>query len=99
MAERAKHLKFVGGYTAYGMPRRYYADIPARDLDEHDIARLSDEQYARALAGDRPVYQERKRTPHDEAPAQPQSVPVVPGDHNPAEPVAAADEKPEKAKR
>lgn len=39
---------------------RHMVGIPARDLDEGDIAALTDEQYERATGGADPLYREPK---------------------------------------
>lgn len=53
---RVKALKFVGEYDDFdGKPLRFFPGIPARDLDEFDIANLTDEQYA-TVTGENPLY-------------------------------------------
>lgn len=58
--ERPTRLLFRGSYQDYGNgylePDRHLPGIPARDLDASDIALLSDEQLADALAGADPLY-------------------------------------------
>lgn len=50
MAERPTALKWIGPMTPEGNPARWMPGIPARDLTERDMRRLSDEQVAEALA-------------------------------------------------
>lgn len=50
---RAKALVFHGNDS---QPRRKLFDVPRRDLNERDIARLTDEQYENATGGERPLY-------------------------------------------
>lgn len=59
--QRAHALKFKGKYDEAGKPDRYFPGIPARDLDEADIARLSNAEYADAIGGDKPLYAEVKK--------------------------------------
>lgn len=69
---RPTALKFLGAYLDFGdgrkQPDRWLANIPARDLDEADIAQLSDEQLANATGGPNPLYREVKAKTETEAP-------------------------------
>lgn len=47
MSKRASALKYSGGDPVYGT---HLAGVPARDLDEQDIAAMSDDQYRDATA-------------------------------------------------
>lgn len=69
MSARPKALKYRGkmleakdldGNVVMRGPDRFYTGIPARDLDEADIAQLSDEQLKNAMGGDDPLYVEPK---------------------------------------
>lgn len=50
MAERPKSLTWVGPMTLDGNPAQWMPGIPARDLKERDLKRMSDELVAEALA-------------------------------------------------
>lgn len=54
---RASKLVYTGGKMK---PRRTFPFAPARDLNERDIARLTDEQYATITGGAKPIYHEPK---------------------------------------
>lgn len=56
MATRAKALHFVGQRDHDGRPLEYFAFVPARDLDEAEIASLTDEQYDAITGGASPLY-------------------------------------------
>lgn len=59
MPKRPSKLKFAGQKGADGMPVAFFADVPARDLEEADIALLSDERLAEiqtAPEGRKPLY-------------------------------------------
>ncbi len=58
MPERPKALFYVGQTNAEGRPTEYFPGVPARDLDEADIASLSDGQVAEAAASS--LYQKSK---------------------------------------
>lgn len=64
MATRPKALKFTGMYRDFGNgkiePDRFFNGIPARDLDEADIAELTDDQLKDAMGGRDPLYVEPK---------------------------------------
>lgn len=47
MSKRATSLRYSGGDPVYGTS---VAGVPARDLDDADIAALSDDQYRDATA-------------------------------------------------
>lgn len=49
-----------GTVVEYG-PDRSFPGIPARDLDEEDIKRLTPEEYADATGGKQPLYTPEKR--------------------------------------
>src|SRR5262245_45119869 len=44
MSERATRLFYLGGITRD--PGDFFNGVPRRDLDEHEVAALSDEEYA-----------------------------------------------------
>lgn len=50
---RPKALKFQGKNDPNGY---YFAGVPARDLDEADIAQLDDETLKTITGGDKPLY-------------------------------------------
>lgn len=54
--KRPEKLKFRGSYDASGQPDRYFAAVPARDLDATDIALLTDEQIKDITGGPDPLY-------------------------------------------
>lgn len=59
MPKRPSKLKFSGRMGADGVPVEFFADVPARDLEEADIALLSDERLAEiqtAPEGRKPLY-------------------------------------------
>jgi len=60
MANRATRLHFVGPRDHDGRPLEFFAFVPARDLDEGEIASLTDEQYAAMTEGDAPLYVEER---------------------------------------
>lgn len=79
MPEKPKRLFYTGGHDAEGRPLEWFAagvrgeGIPARDLDEADIAQLSDETIALITSaragGAKPLYQVTEpRSRDDEAP-------------------------------
>lgn len=53
---RASKLHFVGQRDQDGRPLEYFAFVPARDLDEAEIASLTDEQYDAMTGGENPLY-------------------------------------------
>lgn len=55
---REKALYFVGPVQQNKRPARYIEGVPARDLSERDIDRLSDELYEAAVKSD--LYQKSK---------------------------------------
>ncbi len=66
--ERADKLFFTGEFDANGQPLTYFAAVPARDLDESDIAALTDDQYRDVTASK--LYQKSKPSGREaEAPA------------------------------
>lgn len=58
---RAHALKFKGKYDEDGKPDRFVYFAPARDLDDADIANLSDAEYRDITSGDKPLYAEVKK--------------------------------------
>ena len=80
---RASKLHFVGQRDHDGRPLEYFAFVPARDLDEGDIASLTDEQYDAMTGGASPLYAAAKPV----AAAAPKLAPAQPGgdgdDHQP----------------
>ncbi len=66
--ERADKLFFTGEFDANGQPLTYFAAVPARDLDETDIAALTDDQYRDVTASK--LYQKSRPSGRDtDAPA------------------------------
>lgn len=57
MSERASKLTYNGNRRK---PRRTFPFAPARSLDERDIARLTDAEYAEITGGAKPLYSEPK---------------------------------------
>jgi hypothetical protein len=79
--DRPDRLFFAGEYDAQGRPLEFFAAVPARDLDEADIAALTDGQLADitgAPEGRRPLYQKTKPANRDEdsPAAQPAEAPA-----------------------
>lgn len=53
---RPTKLRFTSGYTTEGEPLRFFANIPARDLDEGDIAALDEAAIKNITGGPDPLY-------------------------------------------
>lgn len=72
---KIKEARNAAGNVVRREPTRSYQGVPARDLTERDIARLSDEQLAEITAkqadGTPPLYVDATpRKPADKAPAE-----------------------------
>lgn len=52
MAKRHGTWRFTGERNAAGEPLQFFTGIPARDLTDHDIDQLSDDDYATVVASD-----------------------------------------------
>lgn len=50
MARRPEKLRYTGDVDARGKPLRFFYGVPARNLDEKDIAKLTDEQVKDIMA-------------------------------------------------
>lgn len=70
---RASKLHFVGQRDQDGRPLEYFAFVPARDLEEDEIASLTDDQYEAMIGGETPLYRA-------DAPVAPRLAPVAYGD-------------------
>lgn len=51
-----------------GKRDEHFVGVPMRDLDEHDIAKLSDDRLKEIMGGKRPLYVEPKTAKSESAP-------------------------------
>lgn len=81
--ERPKALYWVGKTRRDGRPEAQFPGVPARDLTERDIARLSDEQLADVMGSS--LYQKTRPAAERSARSDQASKPVEKAAEKPAE--------------
>lgn len=97
-SKRPSALFFTGEYDVTGQPLEYFATVPARDLDEQDIANLTDEQLAMIQTergeGRPALYASSEPKNRPARPAPEPERPLHADDRGPVEPVGEEDAQP-----